>query len=863
MRPIRSFAFYLLLTCINLFISLSGVAAGEASQKIISFDLPEQPLESSLIEFALQANITIIADNDLIKGNRSRAVSGPLTIDEALSSLISKSPLSYEYYPSSASYIIQAKKTATFSADNSPIEPLIEIVDGTQKIEEILVTGIRFPFRYSTVVNTQLHGGESYFDSSRFLNVLPQELIQDQKATELGDLLKYASGVTPGDGVSDTNDDVFVRGFRRHAIYVDGFRLSDSTGVKIFPANTERVEILKGPSTLLFGQAEPGGIINVIRKRPRADTFLHAELGTGSLGKQYINLDVNTQIPTISEIDFRLILVDDSQKTSGEINDIQKQLIAPSINWKISDDTNIDVNYQYQYAQHIWGRGFQVLGPYQNIFPGVNLDQVSKSARPDFNTNFNLYNIEVSHNFSSDWKIRANYFWQQEDRIGIRTDTETLLKSDLLFKKSELGNLFILLVLGGNETVPIVFTPAAPEALFSIGKIRNLYDEKAEETANNATVNLDGSFTTGNYTHRVALGGGWHRQDIYKTYTVEERDLFASQFWGVSEFNNLVPYITDTITSSSRSLGILADDEQRLLYDDYGYYLQDNIDLNERWILSGGTRYTETRGQYVDITRWLVSNLQTYRKFSSQLGLVYKPADNISYFVNYSEALRANYHIDDLGSRIAQPELSDQFEIGFKSLLFEGRFLSSVAFFDIHKKNITNLKVIDGVRTSLVGHQQNMRGIDFDFTWQASSKLNLMGAVSVLKPDNISGKNKGKQPALVANKTASLFAHYVVNDAVEVSGGYKYVSQRFGYSGSLPTIGADLTVDNQKTYPLPSYSTLELDWVYKFNSFSFKPQFQLSIKNALDKDYYTAIVGPVRTNVSEGRSMVGSLKLEF
>jgi iron complex outermembrane recepter protein len=143
--------------------------------------------------------------------------------------------------------------------------------------------------------------------------VLPQTLIQDQQPADLGDLLKYASGITPGDGVSDSNDDVFIRGFQRHAIYVDGFRLSDSTGVKMLPANTERVEILKGPSTLLYGQAEPGGIINVVRKKPQNSTFIHADLGVGSLGRRYASMDINSQVPAVENVNVRVVLAAEDQ----------------------------------------------------------------------------------------------------------------------------------------------------------------------------------------------------------------------------------------------------------------------------------------------------------------------------------------------------------------------------------------------------------------------------------------------------------------------------------------------------------------------------------------------------------------------
>ncbi len=842
-------------------MSASLVFAISPSENKIRFDLPEQPLSSALIEFALQANVTVLVDNNLVAGLRSKTISGNQLVGAALNGLISGANLEYQYDSQAKAYVIQIKRNDNSVVNSTTVPASQSFVD--QEIEEVIVRGVRFPLRYNTLAHTQLRGGMNYFDSARFINVLPQRLIEDQKAGEIGDLLKYASGITPGDGVSDSNDDVFIRGFRRHAIYVDGFRLSDSTGVKMHPQMIDRVEIIKGPSTLLFGQAEPGGIVDVVRKRPLSDNFIAAEYAAGTLGKKSSHLDLNFQAPTASELNVRLILANDNQDTSGEVSDIRKELISPSLTWHLSDSTKINFDSQHQYATQVWNRGFQVLGPFQNVFSGVTLEQASKVARPDFSTHFNLYSVELGHSFSSEWNLRVKYFKQDEQRLGIRTDTETLLKSDLLFKKNELGKSFILLIPGGTETVPIVFSQASPERLFSIGKIRNLYDESASDNASNLNANLDGTVELCGYRHRLIVGGEWHRQEILKDYTIEVRHPFPSQFWPVSKFNSLVPQISEAIVNSSRAVGDLVADKQRLLYDDYGFYFQDSIDINHYWIASAGTRYTKTTGQYLDITNWAVSNLEAYRKFSSQVGLVFKPIDSVSYFMNYSEALRANYHIDDLGSRIPEPETSDQFEVGVKSLLLDGRFLSSLAFFNIHKKNITDLNVIDGVRTSLLGHQQNASGVDFDFSWQYSSKWNFIGAASVLDSRIVSGANKGKRPALVANKTLSFFVNYQITDALYCSGGMKYVSERLGYSESLPSLGFDLSIDTQKEYRLPSYSTLELGLSYKLNSFLAKPTLQLSAKNVLDNRYYTAILGPVRTNVTEGRSVVGSLKVEF
>ena len=838
MRFRHSFILNFALVVSSAFLSQSCLATN-SNNVTRNFDIPEQALQSSLIEFALQADITIIADNELLKGLRSKTLSGPINVESALTQLIVDTSLTFQYQANMQNYILIAKPLPT----SNPNIPTTNVID------EVVVTGNRFPFRYNTITNSQQQSGVPYYEPSRTLNLIPQSLIQDQQATDLNDVLKYASGITPGDGLSDSNDDLFIRGFQRHAIYVDGFRLGDSTGIKLFPANTERVEILKGPSTLHYGQAEPGGIVNVVRKKPRDDSFARLEFGGGTLGRQFANLDINGQLPVESNVDVRLVLADDKQDSAGELSDIEKRLIAPSLSWKASDNTSLDLSYEYQFATQTWSRNFLVFKPYEDIFPGATLEDTSKNAHPDFNTTFNLYHAELNHYFNADWHLSAKYFWQQEDRLGIRTSSEALTNTDALIKPDELGRNYQIFSPGGEVVIPIIWHNPYTNLQYSVGKIRSLYDETATETSNNFILNLDGNFEVGTTTHHLLMGGDWHRQDIYKKYTVETRDLFPGQLWYPDEFDAAVPYLANIIFDQSQPLGSLNNKDLGLIYDDFGGYIQDNIEFNDQWLATIGTRYTVIRGDYTDFDMNIVTELKTYKKFSSQLGLVFKPNENHSIFANYSQALRANYQIDQLGANPAEPELSDQIELGLKSQFWDGHLLSTVAIFDINKKNIMDLQFVDGVRTLLAAHKQEVRGVDLDVTAQFSPALNVIGALSLIDPKIKSGENSGKNPMLAAEQTASLFANYFITQSLSVNSGLHYVSQRFG--------------DNANRFWLKPYTTWDAGLAYRFTLFSNESKFQISAKNLLDTQYYTALLSGVRMNESDGRTLVASLKVEL
>lgn len=848
------------LACVFLsfFLVVKAACAAPIAPKTttIYFDLPGQSLQSALIEFALQANISIVVDNQLIKGHRSTPIVGSQPVANALGNLLANTPLEYQFQPDSSTYYIRAK----ILKPTPP--PLLSPSDSVipAPIEEVIVTSTRLPFRYHTIANSQIDGGIAYFDSSRFINILPKQLLEDQQPSELGGLLKYASGITPGDGLADSNDDAFIRGFQRHAIYLDGFRLSDTTGVKILPFNIEQVEVLKGPSTLLYGQAEPGGIVNVVRKSPQAETFLRASLSGGSFGQRSASLDLNLAEPLMADINARLVMSVDEQAESGELDNIHRELVAPSLTWQLGSDTSIDVGYEFQFSRQELGRDFLVLNP-SGPFTGATLEQLAAQARPEFSSEFNLYHAELNHSFSTDWQLTAKYFWLNEQRVGVRTSGEVITTTDVLLDRNELGNDFYLLTLGGQVGVPLIFHPQIGDGVFSLGNIRSLYDEEGDETVNNASLRLVGAFDTGSLTHRLAAGADWYRQDIYKKYVIEKRDLLPGQFWSVDELDWAFFEIVDTMLGSTQTRGELTAQEQRLLYDDYGLYLQDNIELNEKWIATLGTRYASIRGDYTDISEYEFTPLQTYNHFSSQAGLVFKPNENHSLFINYSEALRANYRLDDIGSRAADPELSDQVELGVKSQLWNGRLLSSVALFDIDKKNIVDVKVIEGYRTALQAHQQNTRGLDFDITLQASSRLNVMGAFSLIDPKIVSGEDKGKAPALAAKQVASLFAHYRLLTNLDISGGVSYVGERMTY-------GTGLALDTEENageefFLLDPYTTVDLGLTYHFEFLGSSNQFQLVVNNLFDEHYYTSILGGTRFNPAQGRSIVGKLGFDF
>ncbi len=825
--------------------TFSAANTSTQSFRMPHFDLPSQPLQSALIEYALQADVTVIVDDNIVTSLRSKTVKGPRTLDSALYTLLADAALDFVFLSDSETYVVRRKpdQPPDLEVANAPPSEYVP------SFEEILVVGTQYPFRYTTVTHTQMHGAIAHFDSSRFLNTIPQTLIQDQQPTEISQVLKYASSVTPGDGVSDTNDDFYIRGFQRHALYLDGFRLGDSSGIKLMPDNVERIEILKGPSTLHYGQAEPGGVVNIIRKKPQASPFTHLSVGSGSSERVSLALDINQPLSLLSDTHYRLILGSEQQSEAEEISDITRHLLATSFRWQANTDTTVDVGYEFQQSSQVWDRSFDVLNTFGDSFTGASLSDTARQARPDFEANFNLLSGEINHILNPDWRIRLKAFLHKEYRYGIRNTGEQILNSNVLFRKEELGNDFLLLIPGGQVAIPIMIDIAEPEWLYSVGPIRSLFDENTEETAANINVNLEGSVKTGTLQHNLMAGADWHRQEIDKQYIVERRTPFAGQTWNDFGFSSALEGIATQIFSPTRPFGTFEEDRQQLNYTDIGFFLQDNIKINDRWLVSLGVRATRIEGEFIDVNEGQRTELETYKNLSSQLGVVYTYFDNHSIYANYSEALRANYHIDDIGSTIAAPELSNQYELGIKSLLWGGKAQSSLAFYQIEKRNVVELQVVEGLRTSIVGHTHRVAGMDFDITVQATAKTDLVAAISAINAEIVNGENSDKSPAMAAELTSSLFAHHQINSSFDINLGYKFVSERFG--------------DNANAYRLPSFSTLDMGAGYEFEWGTRDAKLTLAVKNALDEEYFTAVISGIRVNQAEGREFLVNLQVGF
>ncbi len=817
-------------------------------KQIIYFDLPSQTLKNGLIEFAIQSKLNIVVASELVDGFRSKPIIGPHTPERALELLISKAPLTFTVIEDSQAIVIQsASHMAATHPDNTRQRNQAQ----GDKLQEIITNGTHFPFRYNTVSNSQIYGNTAAFSSARFINSLPNTLVNDQVPDELTDLLKLSSGITPSDGLADTNDDFYIRGFPRYGVYVDGFLLSSDTGTKLSMANVERIEVLKGPSTLFYGQAEPGGIVNVIRKKPKRQSKKKLTLSSGSHNEKQAHLDFTGPLtsPTSSLL-YRLIISQKKQDSFRDLNDIEVDLLAPSLTWEASQKTTLALSYEQQRSKQTREQGAVILAPLREGVDIVSIDGPAHKARPNFLAHKELATAELLHHFDSNWALQASFFQSSELRKGIRGNRDALYTSNFLLDKEDLDPSGITvvggIVLGGNTDV----TKRAQ--WLPVATIRSLFDERGNERTKALRIIVNGDYLIGSTHNELSTGLTWGKKNQLDEYWLEQRSDIRSLSLAETDLEGSdIQEAVDAVFDETPNIGKLTKKQQSLNHTDYGVFLLNNTQLNDSWRLSLGGRYTRANGQRIITNESTQSTLKTYRQLSSELGVHYQPTEAAALYFNYSEGFKANYQADDLNTLVNKPELSQQVELGLKTLLFEDSLAGTLALFKIDKTNVVDIRFVEGVRVASLHGRQSSTGIDMDLSYQHSNNLNVIAALSFINPVIETGDNSGNMPELASKKTASGFLNYSFPKGwakgLSVNIGGYYLGQRYGNN------------DNNSYSRIKPFSTIDLGSSYKVGAY----QFRLSVKNALDKKYLLATEGRIRSNHGSERRIIVSVSAAF
>ena len=637
------------------------------------------------------------------------------------------------------------------------------------------------------------------------IDVVPQQVITDQAVSSLDEALYNVSGITQANTLGGTQDAVMKRGFgdnRDGSILRDGVR---SVQARNFTPTTERVEVLKGPASMLYGMGEPGGMINMITKKPQLQQHTHVEGWGSSFKGGGGQLDVTGPLGT-SGFAYRMIVDHDETDYWRNFGRNRQTVIAPSLMW-YGESTTVRVAYEHM----------EYLVPFDR---GTIID--SRTGKPV--------------NTPRDRRFDESYNATRGDQDSVTLQVDQVLNESW---KSALTYAYSRNSYSDNQARALALNP-------DTGVLSRQADSTAHAVshANAVQLTFNGDVDWGKINHQMLFGFDFEDNRTYRGDMIRGKKN--------SDFNIYNPVYGLMPTSNAVSA---KDSDQRENLTSYGWFMQDSIQLTEKWLVMGGLRY-DAFDVFAGKGRPFVTNTDSSdSKLIPRAGVVYKLTPNVSLYSSYTESFKPNSSIaSQIGS--LPPEQGKAWEVGSKVELPKG-ITGTLALFDITKRNVMVNELVNGETVTRTAGRVRSQGVELDVAGNITDSLSLIGSYAytdarvVDDPDN-----KGKEMTNVARHTASLFMTQDLGstglysgDNVRVGAGARYVGRRPG--------------DAANSFNLDNYTVADAFAAYTLPVKGYQVKWQLNVKNLFDKTYYPSSGGNLRVAVGEPREVVLRASVDF
>jgi iron complex outermembrane receptor protein len=620
-------------------------------------------------------------------------------------------------------------------------------------------------------------------DIPQSIQAIPRRVIEDQQATGVEEVLENAAGVTFLGNQDGRGLNFSIRGFDFAPILRDGFVFSEFGADAAEPevANLERVEVLRGPASVLYGQAEPGGVINLVTKQPLAEPYYNFQLQAGNRGFISPSIDLSGPLTEDGRLLYRLNALYRREESFRDVdNDLNRFFIAPTLTWLISDRTDLTVSLEYTEDDEPLNFGTVAFG--DGVAP-IPLERVV-NTNPDNTIEQNYLSVgyALEHRFSDNWKLRNRF----------------------RYTSSAYDQGILPLPLSLNESTGIlnrVFAAQSNEA-----NTYSLY------------TNAQGKFNTGSVEHTLLFGVDLDHVEG-ETVTRVGRNFPAP----INIFN---PDYSTVLVPSLESLDIFPGASVASTLDQLGIYVQDQIDILDNLILVAGLRYSTVNRETTNILTDEETN-QYDDALIPRIGIVYQPIEPISLYANYSRSFAPNFATNAQGQPL-EPEEGEGLEVGIRAELIENRLSSTLAYFNITKQNVATADPNDPFASVAVGEQQS-QGIDFSLTGEILPGWNVVASYAYIDAEVTKDNTNivGNRLRGVPEHSASLWTTYEIQSG-DLQGlgwglGFNFVGEREG--------------DVANSFRVDSYFLTNAAVFYQRNNW----QVRLNINNLFDVDYIKAV----------------------
>ena len=678
------------------------------------------------------------------------------------------------------------------------------------------------------------------------IQVVTQQVLQDQKATALDTALNNVSGVLSYEQ-GGFLESVIVRGFdTNQTVFYDGFRIYDHFGNGLQNlTNIESVEVLKGPAATLYGQAQPGGIVNLVSKQPLATPYYSVEQSVGSWDHYITKFDLTGPLNADKTVLYRL---DGSYDSSGSWRDgiwSKSSFIAPSLKWILSPQTEVTFKLAYTHNPMNPDNGLIVPLVNDQIVPVSRMVNFYDPAYTSETNDMTSIQLDWSHKFNEDWQIKNRWLSYSAKANGNYVNGSFL-------PPGTPGNV------GTGWNVQLGY----PDYGVGAGS-RQVSTEKNQATE----LDLIGHFDTAGLKHTLLLGAD---------YAIHTEPVWVES--GLASNSFVVPVTSTIATPLLLDPGNLYASDTRSV--DWGISLQDQIKLPPGFDLLVGLRYQNWKqtGWYnvygaTNVANgsagYVVNDPNNNSAVTPRVGLVWEVEKWLSLYAQYSDNFFPNTDFDYQHKTLKATGAKNK-EVGVKTAFYEGRLTSTLAYFDLTK---TNVATADLVHLDPANGQYdfktaigavNSQGVEWDLQGKVTPNWNVIATYAYtsakVTADTNTPSTVGNRMQNVPYNMGSFWNTYDFNldDA-----------SRWTLGGGVVARGS--SVDASNAVNTPGYVTASAMARYSTKWNNSKLSAQLNISNLFNINYFAsssydyACKGCSYAGVTYGapRAVMATLKLEY
>lgn len=653
------------------------------------------------------------------------------------------------------------------------------------------------------------------------VSVIGREELDDRKVLKLDEALRYTSGVaTQTFGPDPDTDWFFIRGFQatQTGVFLDGLSLYayGFGGFQIDPFTLERVEVLKGPASVLYGGANPGGIVSLVSKRPNGRTFGYVEAGINNWGNAYLGLDIGVsdkQGVWSTRLTGRIAGGDQFTDYSKDF----RGTLLPQITYQPTGATKFTLYGHYSALDQVHaGGGFL---PYVGTVVNAPFGKIRRKAflgEPaidDQERTQAMLGYEFQHSFD-DWTFSQNARWGRMTGSQLGPYGYGYYGADALF---------------GNR-----FQPLAPDyLLYRIG-----FQERTAVNTFTIDNRLEREFKTGPLSHSVLLGLD------YKFFGIDHTQASG----GATPIS-----VTNPVYGAPQGLPSVYLN-QNLKHNQVGIYAQDQIRFGGGWLLTLNGRYDYVTKKSVSPAGLLFSPSYDDKEaaFSGRAGLAYEFANGLTPYVSaatfFNPVFDANPNLTGGDAQPFQPEKGHQVEAGIKYKPGFMDALITASVFQIVKQNVLNPAptALNPFAQQQLG-EVTSRGFEFEAKANVTADLKLLASFTALDLEttkDVRPAYVGKTPMIVPEVTGSLWADYTIPEGmfkgVSLGAGLRYVGSSW--------------VDNENTLKVPAATLVDAAIRYQRDNWGVA----VNVTNLFDKEYVKSCQGISGCGYGDARTVTVS-----